>query len=96
MEIVGTELKRAWDAYGKESVYISAPNEPGALACSPRFWVPAQVWSRVSIEVSATVWILPLAAVALRRSNETRDWVNAKTIILSGINFLETSHHAFR
>ena len=27
LEIVGTELKRAWDAYGKESVYISASND---------------------------------------------------------------------
>ena len=71
MEIVGTELKRAWDAYGKESVYISASNEPrfGMLAS---FWVPARVWSRVSIEVSATVWILPLAAVALRRAPTRR------------------------
>lgn len=91
MEIVGTELKRAWDAYGKESVYISASNEPrfGMLASilGAGTGVEPGIDRGIGNGVDPAIGGGGFASC----SNETRDWVNAKTIILSGINFLETS-----
>lgn len=91
MEIVGSELKKAWDAYGKGSVYISASNEPrfGMLASilGAGTGVEPGIDRGIGNGVDPAIGGGGFASC----TNETRDWVNAKTIILSGINFLETS-----
>ncbi|WP_289637151.1 molybdopterin-dependent oxidoreductase [uncultured Adlercreutzia sp.] len=91
MEIVGSELKKAWDAYGKGSVYISASNEPrfGMLASilGAGTGVEPGIDRGIGNGVDPAIGGGGFASC----TNETRDWVNAKTIILGGINFLETS-----
>lgn len=91
MDIVGSELKKAWDAYGKESVYISASNEPrfGILASilGAGTGVEPGIDRGIGNGVDPAIGGGGFASC----TNETRDWVNANTIILSGINFLETS-----
>ena len=91
MDIVGTELKKAWDAYGKESVYMSASNEP-------RFsLLPPLLGCATGVEPGIDRGTGNGEAPAIGGdgfgggTTESRDWVHTKTLIIAGTNLMETS-----
>ena len=88
---IGEELKKAWDKYGKSSVYMSASNEP-------RFsLLPALFGCATGVEPGIDRGTGNGEAPAIGGSvfgdatTESRDWVNTRTLIISGTNLLETS-----
>ena len=91
IKTVGDELRKAWDKYGKQSVYMSASNEP-------RFsFLPALLGCATGVEPGIDRGTGNGSAPAIGGdvfgggTNETRDWVNTKTLVISGTNLLESS-----
>ena len=90
MKEVGDQLKAVWDKYGKQSVYVS-------LSSEPRFGLLANL-------LSASTYVEPGIDIGIGNgldpatgqngfyacTNETRDMVNAKFIMINGHNFCET------
>lgn len=83
IKTVGDELRKAWDKYGKQSVYMSASNEP-------RFsFLPALLGCATGVEPGIDRGTGNGSAPAIGGdvfgggTNETRDWVNTKTLVIS-------------
>ncbi|MDO4289926.1 MAG: molybdopterin-dependent oxidoreductase [Eggerthellaceae bacterium] len=91
LEIVGEELQKAWGKYGHETVYVSSSNEPrfGQLA--------ALLGAATGVEPGIDRGTGNGSAPAINGdvfgggTNESRDWVNTKTLIIAGTNLLESS-----
>lgn len=88
---IGEELNKAWDKYGKSSVYMSASNEP-------RFsFLPALLGCATGVEPGIDRGTGNGEAPAIGGdvfgggTAESRDWVNTKTLVIAGTNLLETS-----
>lgn len=91
LRTVAEELRKAWDAYGKSSVYVSSSNEP-------RFsLLPPLLGAATGIEPGIDRGVGNGEAPALAGdgfgggTTESRDWVNTRTLIVAGTNLLESS-----
>ncbi|MBQ9043431.1 MAG: molybdopterin-dependent oxidoreductase [Eggerthellaceae bacterium] len=90
MKEVGDQLKAVWDKYGKESVYVSLSSEPrfGLLAGL----LSASTYVEPGIDIGIGNGLDPATGQNgfYACTNETRDMVNAKFIMINGHNFAET------
>ncbi len=90
MKEVGDQLKAVWDKYGKESVYVSLSSEPrfGLLAGL----LSASTYVEPGIDIGIGNGLDPATGQNgfYASTNETRDMVNAKFIMINGHNFCET------
>lgn len=91
LQTVGEEIKKAWSSYGKDSVYISRSNAPGmgmlaSLLCAGTGGEPG-------IDIGVGNGIDPATGGSgyAGGSSDSRDWVNTKTLIMAGCNYLESS-----
>lgn len=91
LEIVGEELKKAWDKYGHESVYMSASNEPRFALMSPLLKCGTDCEPGIDRGVGQGIDVAKGGSGFGDASNETRDWVNSKLVIIAGNNTLEAS-----
>ena len=90
MKEVGDQLKAIWSKYGKESVYVSLSSEPrfGLLAGL----LSASTYVEPGIDIGIGNGLDPATGQNgfYASTNETRDMVNAKFIMINGHNFCET------
>lgn len=90
MKEVGDQLKAVWDKYGKDSVYVSLSSEPrfGLLAGL----LGASTYVEPGIDIGIGNGLDPATGQNgfYASTNETRDMVNAKFIMINGHNFCET------
>ncbi len=90
LKTIGEEIKKTWDQYGHDAVYISASNEPqfsmlapllgAGTGCEPG--IDRGVGNGMDVAIGGNGFGAP--------TNETRDWVNSKTLIVDGYNYLES------
>lgn len=90
LEIVGEEIKKAWDAYGHEAVYVSSSNEPQFSMLAPLLGAGTGVEPGIDRGVGNGIDVATGGNGFASPSNESRDWVNSKTLIIDGYNYLET------
>ncbi|WP_165170218.1 MULTISPECIES: molybdopterin-dependent oxidoreductase [unclassified Adlercreutzia] len=90
MKEVGEKLKAVWDQHGKESVYVSLSSEPrfGLLAGL----LSASTYVEPGIDIGIGNGLDPATGQSgfYPGTNETRDMVNSKFIMINGHNFAET------
>ena len=91
MQVVGEELKKAWDKYGHETVYISKSNEPRFGFLAPLLGAATGV--EPGIDRGTGNGLDPSMGNDGfgNATSDARDWVNSKTLIMSGCNFFESS-----
>ena len=90
-DIIGEELKKAWDKYGKQSVYVSKSNEPRFELLTPLLGAGTGVEPGIDRGVGNGLDPSMGGDGFGNATSEARDWVNTKTLIMTGCNFLETS-----
>ena len=90
-DIIGEELKKAWDAYGKQSVYVSKSNEPRFELLTPLLGAGTGVEPGIDRGVGNGLDPSMGGDGFGNATSESRDWVNTKTLIMTGCNYLETS-----
>ncbi len=90
MQEVGDQLKAVWDAYGKEAVYVSYSSEP-RMGMLPALLGACEM-EEPGIDIGIGNGLDPMKAGNgfYACTNETRDMVNAKFIMINGHNFCET------
>ena len=90
MDEVGKQLKAIWSEHGKDSVYVSLSSEPrfGLLAAL----LGASTYVEPGIDIGIGNGLDPATGQNgfYASTNETRDMVNAKFIMINGHNFCET------
>ncbi|MDO4502043.1 MAG: molybdopterin-dependent oxidoreductase [Coriobacteriia bacterium] len=91
LQIVGDELKAAWKKYGHESVYVSASNEPRFGMMAPLLKAGTGCEPGIDRGVGQGIDAAKGGSGFADGTNETRDWVNSKIVIIAGNNALEAS-----
>lgn len=91
MQIVGDELRKAWDSYGKASVYVSKSNEPRFELLTPLLNAATGVEPGIDRGIGNGFDPSVGGDGFGNATSDARDWVNTKTLIMSGCNFLESS-----
>lgn len=91
LKIVGEELRRVWDGYGHEAVYVSSSNEPRFGQLAPLLGAPTGVEPGIDRGVGNGSAPAINGDVFGGGTAESRDWVNTKTLIMAGTNVLESS-----
>ncbi len=90
IKTVGDELKKAWDKYGHESVYVSASNEPQFSMLAPLLKAGTGVEPGIDRGVGQGIDVAVGGSGFGDAFNDSRDWVNSKTLIIDGYNYLES------
>ena len=90
MKEVGDQIKAVWDKYGKEAVYVSYSSEP-RMGMLPAL-LGASEMEEPGIDIGIGNGLDPMKAGNgfYACTNETRDMVNSKFIMINGHNFCET------
>ncbi len=90
MKEVGDQIKAIWDKYGKEAVYVSYSSEP-RMGMLPAL-LGASEMEEPGIDIGIGNGLDPMKAGNgfYACTNETRDMVNSKFIMINGHNFCET------
>ena len=91
LDIIGEELKKTWDSYGHDSVYVSASNEPRFAQLAPLLGAATGVEPGIDRGTGNGSAPAINGDVFGGGTTESRDWVNTKTLIIAGTNLLETS-----
>ena len=90
IKTVGEELRKAWDKYGHESVYVSSSNEPQFSMLAPLLKAGTGVEPGIDRGVGQGIDVAVGGSGFGDAFNESRDWVNSKTLIIDGYNYLES------
>lgn len=91
LDTIGEELKKVWDKYGHEAVYVSASNEPRFGQLAPLLGAATGVEPGIDRGVGNGSAPAINGDVFGGGTAESRDWVNSKTLIIAGTNVLESS-----
>lgn len=91
LQIVGDELKKTWDKYGKASVYVSKSNEPRFELLTPLLNAATGVEPGIDRGIGNGFDPSVGGDGFGNATSDARDWVNTKTLIMSGYNYLESS-----
>lgn len=90
-DIIGEELQKAWDKYGKASVYVSKSNEPRFELLTPLLGAATGVEPGIDRGIGNGFDPSVGGDGFGNCTSDARDWVNTKTLIMSGCNYLESS-----
>jgi anaerobic selenocysteine-containing dehydrogenase len=90
---VANKLKELKDKHGGKSIYLKASSGVEHPMFSLATMLGAQFTNHAGIDIGLSGGLHQVTGVGLfgPMNNEVTDWVNSKTIILIGSNFLETS-----
>lgn len=91
LKVVGEELKKAWERYGHDAVYVSSSNEPRFGQLAPLLGAATGVEPGIDRGTGNGSAPAINGDVFGGGTSESRDWVNTKTLIVAGTNLLETS-----
>lgn len=94
MSILKENVEKIWDTAGKEGLIVATASEASAGYPHLKSLLGAQGNGLDGIDTGLANGLSPMIGDTvgyIMSTSESRDWVNARTLIIDGANFLETS-----